>query len=81
MPVTARTGEDLTLLAILASGPVVAQRPGPAVRQQVQRRIHRLPQAAGPEIAPLQKNVVDGRFDAVIVNTASPEHQMDSFVT
>jgi hypothetical protein len=55
--------------AILATRVIVSQRSLPAERHQVERRILLLAQSSGPEVAPLAQDVVDGRVDAVYMNT------------
>ena len=68
MPVSAGTGIPFPVVTPRALGIVVAQGPVPTMRHQVELGVLLLLQTAGPEIAPLTKNGIDCRFDAVTMN-------------
>ena len=79
MPITAGTGIPFQVIAGLALGFVVAESPHAAMGQKVELRIFLLTQSSGPEVAPFAKNAVDGRFDAVYMNSvAAPVQDMNS---
>ena len=72
MAVSTGTGIPFAVLALAACRLVVTKFPVAAVRNQVERRILLFPESSGPQIAPFTQYIIDGRFDADILNT-SPE--------
>ena len=71
MAITTGTGIPFRVIAGLAFGFVIAEITHAAMGQKVELRILLLAQSSGPEVAPLAKNTVDGRFDDVYMNSVS----------
>jgi hypothetical protein len=59
------------VLAILAADTIEAQRTLAAQGEDVEGRIRPLVEPAGPEVSPMKKDAVDGRCDAVTLNSVN----------
>ena len=71
MAVTAGAGEPVLVVAVLAANLVEAEWALAAQSEQVERRILFLVKTTGPEVAPLEKDVVDSRVDTAYLNSMS----------
>jgi hypothetical protein len=80
MAVPAGAGVPILVVAVLAGDLVEAERALPALGEKVERRILPLLEPAGPEVAPMEKDVVDCSFDADYLNTMNSPMQARLFV-
>jgi len=69
--VAAGTGEPVGVAAVLAADAVEAKRALPAEGEEVEGGVGPLIKPAGPEVAPVAKDAVDGGVNAVTVNSNS----------
>lgn len=71
MAIAAGAGVPILVVAVLAADLVEAERALAALGEQVERGILLLVETTGPEVAPLEEDVVDSRVDAGYLNSVS----------
>ena len=75
MPIATGAGIPFGVMAGLALGLIVTERPNPTLCQQVESGVFLLLQSSRPEVAPLTQNIVDGCLDGCLPEHASPTTQ------